>query len=310
MSIMHVFPKCPVCGSTSGYAISGIFGKYAKCANCMTKWKLLVKNNEIVGLMLHELPKNGSGLFKIKSTNSPLYSIMGLPLDTTFWKNLELDGKIDWDYLSKSFNPAAWDSVTKHYSERFLHCWVGYCIIHGITIVNGNSRQVVKTYNGILLLTDRRLIWLNSNNKRYESFEVKIIIPVECIQGISGESGDSSNWCGFKKIVIATDDGPFEFSLKSGLIELVKPMIENVITSVREKLAILRRLDRLGVTVDFSFLKKYMEKGGLLMQALRCPHCDGPIDFPKTGNVTTCPYCGTSIYAQNIFDKLKSLENL
>jgi hypothetical protein len=30
----HVLPHCPLCVSTNGYEVSGIFGKYAKCYKC------------------------------------------------------------------------------------------------------------------------------------------------------------------------------------------------------------------------------------------------------------------------------------
>jgi len=35
--------------------------------------------------------------------------------------------------------------------------------------------------------------------------------------------------------------------------------------------------------LDFSFLKTYMEKGGLVMQVLKCPECGAGAEFPKTG---------------------------
>jgi hypothetical protein len=43
------------------------------------------------------------------------------------------------------------------------------------------------------------------------------------------------------------------------------------------------------VVLDFSSLKEYMEKGGLVLQK------------------TKCEYCGSTIYAQDIFEKVKSL---
>ena len=74
-------------------------GKYAKCPQCQTKWKLHVEKQQIIGLTLHELPKNGAALYKVASTNAPLFVEMGKPIALSFWQALNLDGKIDWEFL-------------------------------------------------------------------------------------------------------------------------------------------------------------------------------------------------------------------
>jgi DNA-directed RNA polymerase subunit RPC12/RpoP len=50
-----------------------------------------------------------------------------------------------------------------------------------------------------------------------------------------------------------------------------------------------------------------MEKGGLIMQVFKCPECGATVDFPKSGNETKCSHCGKSIYAQDVFEKVKGL---
>ena len=72
---------------------------------CQTKWRLVIENQKIVGLMLHELPKNGASLYKVASTNAPLFIEIGKPIALSFWKDLKLDGKIDWAFLSNSVDP-------------------------------------------------------------------------------------------------------------------------------------------------------------------------------------------------------------
>jgi DNA-directed RNA polymerase subunit RPC12/RpoP len=53
--------------------------------------------------------------------------------------------------------------------------------------------------------------------------------------------------------------------------------------------------------------KEYMEKGGLVLQKTKCPECGAPITIPTSGNQTVCQHCGSTIMAQDIFEKIKSL---
>jgi ribosomal protein S27E len=68
-----------------------------------------------------------------------------------------------------------------------------------------------------------------------------------------------------------------------------------------------RKRDKKHVMSDFSFLKSIMEKGGLVMQVLKCPECSVAVYFPKTGYETKCNHCGKTIYAQDDFEKVKGL---
>ena len=56
--------------------------------------ELIMENQKIVGLALHEFPKNGASLYKVASTNAPLFIEIGKPIALSFWKDLKLDGKI------------------------------------------------------------------------------------------------------------------------------------------------------------------------------------------------------------------------
>jgi ribosomal protein S27AE len=68
-----------------------------------------------------------------------------------------------------------------------------------------------------------------------------------------------------------------------------------------------KKKERVQVVLDFSALKDYMEKGGLILQKTKCPECGAPIPLPTTGNQAKCDHCGSTIYAQDIFGKIKSL---
>lgn len=61
------------------------------------------------------------------------------------------------------------------------------------------------------------------------------------------------------------------------------------------------------VVLDFSFLQTYMKKGGMIITTLKCPECGGKIKLPEKGTQTFCEHCGSTIYAENMFDKIKQL---
>jgi len=50
-----------------------------------------------------------------------------------------------------------------------------------------------------------------------------------------------------------------------------------------------------------------MKKGGLSLTTVKCPECKAPLKMPKGGTEIVCQYCNNTIYAQDIFEKIKSL---
>lgn len=75
----------------------------------------------------------------------------------------------------------------------------------------------------------------------------------------------------------------------------------------REELETQKRKERVQIVFDFSMLKEYMEKGGLILQKTKCPECNAPIPIPTSGNQIVCQHCGSTILAQDLFEKIKSL---
>jgi ribosomal protein S27E len=311
MSLQQELSQCPVCGATSAYELSGIVGKYAKCSQCETKWKLIMENQKIVGLAMHELPKNGEGLFKVASTNAPLFIEIGKPIALSFWKDLKLDGKIDWAFLSSAVDPTVLKCIIIDKSESVLNLWTGNRLVKNdkVTVGPASTRMLIQF--GALLLTSRRLIWLEKRRmgvwKPQFTYQVALDMPLEEIKGISAESGDSGNWEATKKVSIVANDGEKTFNLQNSLQELLKPMIECAIKMRKDENEAERKRDKIHVMLDFSFLKSIMEKGGLVMQVLKCPECGATVDFPKSGNETKCNHCGKTIYAQDVFEKVKGL---
>lgn len=311
------FPKCPICDYGGEYELSGFLTKFAKCPRCMAKWKYqLSERNKM--LMLHELPKNGEALRRIETMNVPLFSLLGKSLDADLWKSLKLDGTIDWkflhEYISKDITPNVSNCVVKEKDEVVLQNWDGEHIADLLKLVDG-KRVVVgkKTINGVLLLTNRRTIFLRKTHEgsanKPPMYQVLFETPLETIKGISGESANSDAWSfgWLKETVVNASNVDQRYRLARAPIELVKPLIENAIITRKEEIDSDRRREKIHIMLDFSSLKTYMEKGGLLLQTVKCPHCDGPISLPTSGSTTICKHCGREIFARDIYDVIKKL---
>jgi len=46
---------------------------------------------------------------------------------------------------------------------------------------------------------------------------------------------------------------------------------------------------------------------GIVLTTLKCPHCSAPIKMPKDGTETVCEHCGSTVYAVDVFEKVKKL---
>lgn len=61
------------------------------------------------------------------------------------------------------------------------------------------------------------------------------------------------------------------------------------------------------IMVDFSSIIQAARGKGIVLSNIECPHCNGTVEIPPTGEYFQCQYCGKTIYATKIFDKLKDL---
>ena len=188
-------------------------------------------------------------------------------------------------------------------------------------------RALVATYpKGTLVLTNQRLKCIEPGDFEFsgsvfhkkmkaKSWNVREI-PLESIKEIS--FGKVDRHAGFDfgaDMYVFTEKTSFVFKHTStnflfkhaekgkGVGEYLK---EKLIGQMEERRKGLERKEQ-RVIIDFSFLKSYMEKGGVLLTTLKCPDCGAKIQLPKKGTQTICRYCGSTIYAENVFDKIKEL---
>jgi DNA-directed RNA polymerase subunit RPC12/RpoP len=168
-----------------------------------------------------------------------------------------------------------------------------------------NKEYVVKHWGvkeGLLILTNQRVIYLKYD-REVGRYNLEQSIPLESIKGINGSGAFWS-----QNVYIYTNENKYTFERiypKEGVVKNKMPrddfkdmVLEQIKAKTQEKMPLF---------IDFSFLKTYIEKGGMILTALKCPQCNAPIEMPKDGTETVCSYCGSTIYAQDIFEKIKKL---
>jgi ribosomal protein S27AE len=158
--------------------------------------------------------------------------------------------------------------------------------------------------NGFLILTNQRLLFLEEHGVFGKSYHQVLAVPLMKVAGIS-MGGMLSPF-----VSIADDAQTHVFHL-SGVgkneFESFRQLIAERCRRRKEEIEAERKKERVQVVLDFSALKDYMEKGGLTLQTTKCPECGGPVKLPTSGNQVKCEHCGSTVYAQDIFEKVKSL---
>jgi len=60
-------------------------------------------------------------------------------------------------------------------------------------------------------------------------------------------------------------------------------------------------------THDFTWLKDLLDKGGIMMTAVKCPQCGASLNLPKEGNLANCRFCGQTVYVEDVLKIIKEL---
>ena len=81
---------------------------------------------------------------------------------------------------------------------------------------------------------------------------------------------------------------------------------EKVLKEIIEKLEKTKK-DKPTIIIEFSSIRDFIKEKGIVLQPLKCPVCGAPLDIPNEGNIIICPYCGSTIKALDVFEKIKSL---
>lgn len=170
--------------------------------------------------------------------------------------------------------------------------------------VNGRSEQVEVRKPGVLVLTSRKVVFLEERGLFNKSYHLDLGIQLESIEGIS------MGGLLMKYVSIGGTMGENKFHLE-GIDDKVfgtfKQVVLSQIEQRKEELEKEKANDSVELILDFSLLRDYMTKGGISVQAVKCPECKAPLALPENGNVVKCSFCGSTIYASDIMDRVKQL---
>ena len=159
---------------------------------------------------------------------------------------------------------------------------------------------------GNLSLTSKRLIFEHESGRFTKRVYVTLDLPLEAVSSASSEGRLGKKLVVYaKKGFISDFPARLDFSVKEPSVW--QDRITAATSARTNSIEMEKRRERVHKVLDFSALKEYMAKGGLVLQALKCPECGAPIKMPDSGNQTTCEHCGNTVVAQDIFDKIRSL---
>jgi ribosomal protein S27AE len=206
-------------------------------------------------------------------------------------------------------NILSWeDSIFLEEGEKIVTSWRGDREMTqkvGVSGQYGTTMQDVKERkNGFLVLTNQRLLFLEEHGVFGKSYHQVLGMQLLKLQSIS------MGGILIPFVSIADDMGSHIFHIDGvgkNEFESFRQLIMDHCRKRREEIEAEKKKERVQVLLDFSSLKDYMEKGGLILQKTKCPECGAPMALPTTGNQTKCEHCGSVVYAQDIFEKVKSL---
>jgi hypothetical protein len=204
----------------------------------------------------------------------------------------------------------SWEnSIILEKNEKIITSWKGNQEIHERIVERGaygrkKIADAKKNISGFLVLTNQRLLFLEEHGVFGKSYHQTLAVPLGKIGAIS--MGGAL----IPFVSIADDVETHIFHIQGVGKKEFEPFRQSIIEECRkrrEEIEAEKKKERVHVMIDFSFLKDYMKQGGLVMQTFKCPTCGASLNFPESGNTTTCKYCNSNIKAEDIFEKIKSL---
>jgi hypothetical protein len=148
------------------------------------------------------------------------------------------------------------------------------------------------------------LLWVTSlpflPSSLRQAHRVRNVIPIEDIAEVTPHVDEDSvtviHGKNLSKFQLATKDGSdFENTVMSQA-ELRRSELEKA-----------KEAGRVQVVLDFTFLRDFMEKGGLVIQKIACTSCGAPMLLPESGNSVSCQYCRATFHFEDIFERIKQL---
>jgi len=219
--------------------------------------------------------------------------LLGIRKPVIFWQSFDPD-IIDWDKTTEPSSSILRNLILEE-GERALSVW------NGSKLIRVEQEYVSK--KGSLVLTSQRLLWF----EKYEKLEQWKLVSTVLLENVTQIV--QKHYTDYEGVDIQDNKNNTHLYRLVRMVEYpsCKPLIKKAMQERKEELKSQRMKERVHLVLDFSFLKDYMKKGGLVLQTFKCPHCNAPVKLPNSGNQTECKHCGNTVYAQDIFEKVKEL---
>ncbi len=211
--------------------------------------------------------------------------------------------------------------------EFIVRLWAGFR--HTFVLIDGHENPNIES--GYLMVTNQRVFFIKKSGLINKSYAAVDVVALENIGGITVKPGFINDL-----LIINHGQGGFVGTLsvsriaemdlatskqgqsvniqnfhqlldQSVSLQIVDQLLSELVQQRLHEIDEEKRKERVQYVLDFSFLKSEMEKGGVIVQTIKCPACSAGISFPSAGTTIQCPYCGSMVYAQDVFEKMKGL---
>jgi len=206
-------------------------------------------------------------------------------------------------------------------NERPLRAWrAGFIPLDAggaILSAFAGDRRAEQASSGYLVVTNRRLIFLEMKGFVSKNYNVKASIDFPQVRGSGLYGGflkgvmlsvdcqgrtERFRFAGFRTIDPSTLK-PLKLIKEEKMIPILDKIIKDGLIEIENE----KKKERVQYVFDFSFLKAKMEQGGIVLQTIKCPSCGAGVALPAMGTAFKCQYCGNMILAEDVFEKMKGL---
>jgi len=221
-----------------------------------------------------------------------------------------------------------WETIIAEHGEIPKYLWKGMC-----TEISGKQRRSIalealsstRSANarldnkmGFIVISNKRILFIEETGFLTKNYSLDKSIKLETISGVSGTQGlintilnvnvDADGISRTLYFYITKDvDRETLMTTSKPDISMVATLVQYVIKNRKKEAEIEKKRAKVQYILDFSFLKTRMEQGGVILQNIKCPSCNASVELPGAGTTFKCHYCGSTIHAEDIFDKMKGL---
>lgn len=156
----------------------------------------------------------------------------------------------------------------------------------------GGPSTMKSKITGYLAITNHRLIFFWQKGRLKHSYHCRVQIKYEDIQNVK--------WSGKSVEILDLNSHRHNFRIEkmSETVHKISQLIKKRKVEIRES------IKSRSLTLDFSELRRMLEKGGIILDAVTCPECSAPLVVPNSGDYTTCSRCGNLIDAKLLLRRL------